>query len=51
MLKRRRVRDSFMPWAWLALVAAVVYGTLHGAHLSGKRAAAEARRLLAEFRA
>ncbi len=27
------------------------YGTLHGAHLSGRRAAAEARRLLAEFRA
>jgi monoamine oxidase len=27
------------------------YGTLHGAHLSGKRAAAEARRLLSEFRA
>jgi monoamine oxidase len=27
------------------------YGTLHGAHLSGKRAAGEARRLLAEFRA
>jgi monoamine oxidase len=27
------------------------YGTLHGAHRSGKRAAAEARRLLAEFRA
>jgi len=27
------------------------YGTLHGAHLSGKRAAREARRLLGEFRA
>jgi monoamine oxidase len=27
------------------------YGTLHGAHLSGKRAAAEARRLLAEAHA
>ncbi|MGH8250764.1 MAG: flavin monoamine oxidase family protein [Steroidobacteraceae bacterium] len=27
------------------------YGTLHGAHLSGLRAAAEARRLLGEFRA
>lgn len=27
------------------------YGTLHGAHLSGKRAAVEARHLLAEFRA
>jgi hypothetical protein len=29
----------------------VAYGTLHGAHLSGKRAAAQARQLLSEFRA
>jgi len=32
-------------------VEQTAYGTLHGAHLSGRRAAAQARRLLAEFRA
>jgi monoamine oxidase len=32
-------------------VEQAAYGTLHGAHLSGKRAAAQARQLLSEFRA